>query len=73
VVNVECDKPSNKTMLYSKKRAKKYKYHGVFFTIQDNVDELRIHFLIVHEYFLMDFIKKMSKLSSISDIYSFLF
>jgi hypothetical protein len=30
VVNAECEKPSNKVMLYSKKRVKKYKYHGFF-------------------------------------------
>jgi hypothetical protein len=40
VVNAECEKPSNKVMLYSKKRVKKYKYHGFFVTIQDSVDEL---------------------------------
>ena len=39
-------------MLYSKKRVKKYKYHGFFVTIQDSVDELRIHFLISIIYFL---------------------
>jgi hypothetical protein len=46
VVNAECEKPSNKVMLYSKKRVKKYKYHVFFVTIQDSVDELGIHFLI---------------------------
>jgi hypothetical protein len=44
--NAECEKPSNKVMLYSKKRVKNTNIMGFFVTIQDSVVELRIHFLI---------------------------
>jgi hypothetical protein len=65
VVNAECEKPSNKVMFYSKKRVKKYKYHGFFcyYTasfLSSLPVSLDCHFLIAPSVFSIVYLEKMT-------------